>query len=101
MQMLVVSVFFECLYDDIFLLFIVYWEDDYFVVVYDIKLDWVWVVDFVEGKYILMKEEFLVGWSEGDEEGVILVLELIFDFYDCDGEGVDCSCWNYVWFYFW
>ena len=100
MQTLAVSVPFERLHDDIPLPFIAHWEDDHFVVVYDIKPDRVWVADPAEGKYTLTKEEFLAGWSEGDEEGVILVLEPTPDFYDRDGEGVDRSRWNYVWSYF-
>ena len=100
MQTLGVSVEFDRLYDDIPLPFIAHWEDDHFVVVHDIKPDRVWIADPAQGQYTLSREEFLEGWSEDGEEGVILVLEPTPEFYDRDGVGVDRSRWSYVWSYF-
>ncbi|GAA4150329.1 peptidase domain-containing ABC transporter [Chryseobacterium ginsenosidimutans] len=54
---------------------IFFWDQVHFVVVYKIEKDKVYVADPAFGKTIYSKEEFLKGWTQGTQEGIILLLE--------------------------
>jgi len=57
---------------------IVHWNDDHFVVVYEIKDEIIYVADPAKGKIKYGKKDFLDGWLYGKEElgkGVVLFLE--------------------------
>lgn len=60
--------------------FIAYWNQSHYVVVYKIKKDKIFVSDPAHGLLTLTKLEFLKGWASGDEQGIILFLELTVDF---------------------
>lgn len=104
-QTLAVRTSYERLVEDVPLPCIAHWEDDHFVVVYQATDKGVSVADPAVGTYQLTKDQFLAGWAteesdEGDQEGVLLVLEPGAAFYDREGTGVDHSQWKYVWNYF-
>ncbi|THU34978.1 peptidase domain-containing ABC transporter [Niastella caeni] len=54
---------------------IAFWNQHHFIVVYKIKKDRVYVSDPAHGLVEYSKEEFLKGWSLGNEQGIILSLE--------------------------
>lgn len=64
---------------------IVHWNQQHFVVVYQIKQkrgkDLVYVADPAAGKYKFSKEEFCKCWSGDQEEGIALLLETTPEFY--------------------
>ncbi len=100
MQTLAVRVNYDRLQDDVPLPCVAHLEDEHFVVVHKINATHIWIADPAEGKFKITKEEFEESWVQGEEEGVILVLEPTPEFYDRDNEGVDHSRWSYVWAYF-
>ncbi|MBB6371354.1 peptidase domain-containing ABC transporter [Chryseobacterium shigense] len=53
---------------------IFYWNQNHFLVVYKITKDKVYVADPAFGKTTYTKQEFLKGWTQDKEEGVILIL---------------------------
>ncbi|RUT68376.1 peptidase domain-containing ABC transporter [Flavobacterium cupreum] len=57
--------------------FIAYWNQNHFIVVHDINDDKVQVADPEFGKATYSKDEFVKGWSQNQEEGVVLLLEPI------------------------
>lgn len=52
-----------------------FWNQHHFIVIYKIKKDRVFVSDPAHGLLQYTKEEFLKGWSLGNEQGIILSLE--------------------------
>jgi ATP-binding cassette subfamily B protein len=54
---------------------IAFWNQHHFIVVYKIKKDTVYVSDPAHGLVEYSKEEFLKGWSLGNEQGIILSLD--------------------------
>ncbi|MCL1938486.1 MAG: peptidase domain-containing ABC transporter [Candidatus Azobacteroides sp.] len=64
---------------------IVHWNQNHFVVVYEIKKDRVFVADPAAGKLKYSKEEFCRCWistrKAGKDEGIVLLLEPTPDFY--------------------
>lgn len=55
--------------------FIAYWNQNHFIVVHDINDDKVQIADPEFGKATYSKDEFTKGWSQNQEEGVVLLLE--------------------------
>lgn len=56
--------------------FIAYWNQNHFIVVYNIENEKVHVADPEFGKAIYSKDEFLKGWAQNQEEGIVLLLEV-------------------------
>ena len=55
--------------------FVAFWNQNHFIVVHNIKDDKVQIADPEFGKTTYSKDEFLKGWSQNQEEGVVLLLE--------------------------
>lgn len=74
------------------------------MVIYKVNLRYVWIVDLVVGKFKLMWEEFLENWvsdvEDGEDVGVLLFLEFIFEFYVWEGEKINKLGFGYVRSYF-
>lgn len=87
---------------------IVHWKQNHFVVVYDIRaqkkgneyIGTVFVADPGQGKIKFTVQEFLSGWlstkTEGQDEGVALLLEPTPDFYNAEDEKQDKSKLRFV-----
>jgi ATP-binding cassette subfamily B protein len=74
---------FEQLNKSIHLPCIVYWNPNHFVVVYKIKKNKVYISDPSHGLLTYSKEEFISFWTnEGDNVGIVLLLEPSAEFYD-------------------
>ncbi|MDR2205705.1 MAG: hypothetical protein LBE36_06065 [Flavobacteriaceae bacterium] len=54
---------------------IFFWNQNHFVVVYKIANNKVFIADPAFGKTAYSKTEFLKGWTQGKEKGIILLLE--------------------------
>lgn len=65
---------------------IAHWYQRHFVIVYKIKTNKVYVADPAHGLITYTKEEFLKGWALGGDEGVILSLDPLPEFYQVQGE---------------
>lgn len=108
MQTLAARLDFERLKEDVPLPCIAHWEEDHFVVVYEVGDNHVRIADPEAGKFKISKEEFLASWAEPDpddeedtaQEGVLLIVEPTASFYARDGQEIDHSKWSYVWSYF-
>ncbi|MEO0777615.1 MAG: peptidase domain-containing ABC transporter, partial [Bacteroidota bacterium] len=94
---------YDRLIEDIPLPCIAHWRQNHFIVVTKATKKHVWVADPAAGKFRLRKEEFLDGWAshqdEGEELGILLLLEATPDFYNRDGEQLDKSSFLYLWQY--
>ncbi|MEZ5044423.1 MAG: peptidase domain-containing ABC transporter [Saprospiraceae bacterium] len=103
-QSLAVKTTFDRLSRDIPMPCIAHWQQEHFVVVFKANQRFVWVADPAAGKFKLTKEEFLENWlsdqEEGEELGVLLLLETTPEFYERDGDKIDKSGFNYVFSYF-
>jgi ATP-binding cassette, subfamily B, bacterial len=55
--------------------FVAFWNQNHFIVVHNIKDEKVQIADPEFGKTTYSKDEFLKGWSQNQEEGVVLLLE--------------------------
>lgn len=70
--------------------FIAHWRQQHFVVVYDFKKDNVYCADPAHGLVKYTKKEFLDGWlstnTNGEETGVVLLMEPSPDFYETEDE---------------
>ena len=87
---------------------IVHWRQNHFVVVYDIRaqkkgneyIGTVFVADPGQGKIKFTVQEFLSGWlstkTEGQDEGVALLLEPTPDFYGAEDEKQDKTKLRFV-----
>ncbi|WLD23307.1 peptidase domain-containing ABC transporter [Flavobacterium dauae] len=51
------------------------WNQNHFIVVYKIYKNKVYVIDPEFGKVTYTKEEFIEGWSQGEDNGVVLYIE--------------------------
>jgi len=82
---------------------IVHWKQCHFVVVYKIKRKKVYVADPAHGLIKYSKEEFLKAWlstkSEGEEQGVCLLLEPSPDFYEMEDEKVNKKSFRFLFKY--
>jgi ATP-binding cassette, subfamily B, bacterial len=54
---------------------IAFWSQKHFIVVYKIRKNKVYVSDPAHGLVEYSKEEFLKGWSQGNNEGIVLTME--------------------------
>lgn len=85
---------------------IAHWNDEeHFVVVYRANKNFVWIADPAEGKFKLTKEEFMRHWAseetrDGQQQGVLLLLQITPEFYQQDGEKIDKSGFRHVFSYF-
>ena len=98
-----VMVPFEKLIDNLPLPCIAYWEQWHFVVVYSVTKKMVSIADPAIGIRRLTKEEFLRGWvsssEDGQDVGVLLLMEATPDFYAKEGEVVNKKGMIYVFSY--
>lgn len=72
---LVVKLDFERTLENAPLPAIFFWNQNHFVVVYKITQERVYVADPAFGKTIYSKKDFLKGWTQEKDEGIILLLE--------------------------
>src|ERR1035437_1875389 len=92
---------------------IVHWKQNHFVVVYDIKVkstslsfkkatkgEIILVADPAHGLIKYAKEEFLAGWlsdkKDGEEKGIVLLLEPSPDFYSIEDEKPDKTKFSFL-----
>ncbi|NBC06734.1 MAG: ATP-binding cassette domain-containing protein [Bacteroidetes bacterium] len=103
-QSLAVKTTYDRLARDIPLPCIAHWRQEHFVVVYKANKRYAWIADPASGKYRLTREEFMEHWvsdtEDGEEVGVLLLLEPSPDFYAREGDKVDKSGFRYVASYF-
>ncbi|MCB9265701.1 MAG: peptidase domain-containing ABC transporter [Lewinellaceae bacterium] len=104
LQSLAVKTTYDRLARDIPLPCIAHWRQEHFVVVYKVNNKYAWVADPASGRYRLSKEEFLSNWvsdkEEGEDLGVLLLLETTPEFFAREGETTDKSGFGYVFSYF-
>ncbi|MBL6448295.1 peptidase domain-containing ABC transporter [Fulvivirga sp. 29W222] len=83
--------------------FIAHWRQQHFIVVYGFKKNYVLVSDPAHGLVRLTKEEFLDGWlsdtDNGQEIGVVLLMEPAPDFYTTEDEKVNKSGFHFLFKY--
>ena len=103
LRTLAAKISFERLLNDVPLPCIAHWRQDHYVVVYAVSAKFVWVADPAIGNMKLTKEEFLEGWEsvheDGENRGVVMVLETTPDFYQKDGASTDKGGFRYVYQY--
>ena len=79
---------------------IAHWKQRHFVVVYKIKKDKVYVADPAFGLVTYSKKEFLDGWistkTNGNEEGILLLLEPTPDFQKAEGEKLNKKSFGFI-----
>ncbi len=100
-----VRISFERLLDNIPLPAIAYWRQSHFIVVYKVSKKNVWVGDPAATEvYKIPKEDFLNGWindkQQGEDVGVLLLLETTPEFFLEEGEKVNRSGLAYVFSYY-
>ena len=83
--------------------FIAHWRQQHFIVVYDFTKTKVLVSDPAHGLVKLSKKEFLDGWlsdtTQGEETGVVLLLEPSPEFYEAEDEKADRSGFKFLFTY--
>jgi ATP-binding cassette, subfamily B, bacterial len=83
-----VKVAFNKLKDEVPFPCIAHWNQQHFVVIYEIKKDTITVADPGHGLLKYSKEEFMRSWvSDGKDEGILLLLEATPDFYNKEAIG--------------
>jgi len=97
---LAINTNYEELYDNIPLPCIAYWNQQHFVVVYRVTKSYVWIADPEHGRISLTKEEFLEGWTDNGETGILLLFEPTLDFSKREGDEINKSGFSYLWSYF-
>lgn len=104
MHSLAVKVPYDVLPEEIPVPFVAHWRQQHFIVIYKIKKNKVWVADPAHGKVTITKEEFMDGWAsdtvEGEDVGVILMLEPTPKFYEREGEKSSKISFSYLFQYF-
>lgn len=82
---------------------IAHWRQNHFVVVYKITRNHVHVADPAHGHIKYTREEFLQQWAstktEGEPQGICLLLEPTPDFYNQEGETRDKKTFRYLFSY--
>ena len=82
---------------------IAYWRQRHYVVVYRVSKKYVWVADPAEGKFKLTHAAFREGWVsdsvEGEDAGIILLLEPTPTFFERDGVQTDKGGFRFLWTY--
>ncbi len=104
-QTLGVQISYKRLIDDIPLPAIAFWRQSHFVVVYKANKKHVWIGDpAATGVFKISKKDFLEGWlvgeHEGEQVGVMLLMETTPEFYKEEGEKIKRSSWSYVLSYY-
>jgi len=103
MHSLGVKVTYEKLLDDLPLPCIAHWRQNHFIVVEKANKKHVWIADPAAGKVKMTREEFMNGWAsdiqEGEQVGILLLLETTPDFFERDGEKQNKGSFSYVWSY--
>lgn len=83
---------------------IVHWDQNHFVVVYDVKKEYIHVADPAFGlvKYTIVdfKKHWLAVVSNGEEKGICLLLQPTPAFYEGENEKVNRSGFSFLWPYF-
>jgi ATP-binding cassette, subfamily B, bacterial len=83
-----VKVAFDKLKDEVPFPCIAHWNQQHFVVIYEIKKNNITVADPGHGLLKYSKEEFMRSWvSDGKDEGILLLLEATPDFYNKEAIG--------------
>ncbi|MCB0564679.1 MAG: peptidase domain-containing ABC transporter [Phaeodactylibacter sp.] len=104
LQSLAVKTTYDRLARDIPLPCVAHWRQEHFVVVHKVNRHYAWIADPASGKFKLTREEFRDNWisdtEEGEDLGVLLLLETTPEFYARDGESADKSGFGYVFSYF-
>ncbi|KGE86156.1 MULTISPECIES: peptidase domain-containing ABC transporter [Phaeodactylibacter] len=104
LQSLAVKTTFDRLARDIPVPAVAHWKQEHFVVVYKANSRHVWIADPAAGKFKLTREEFLENWAsdveDGEDVGVLLLLEPTPEFYAREGEKINKSGFGYVRSYF-
>ncbi|MEN0007050.1 MAG: cysteine peptidase family C39 domain-containing protein, partial [Bacteroidota bacterium] len=104
LQSLAIKTSFDRLEKDIPLPCIAHWKQEHFVVVYKVRKDQVWIADPAAGKFKLSKKEFLEGWASdidnGEELGVLLLLETTPEFFERDSQKINKAGFGYILSYF-
>lgn len=104
LQSLAVKTTYDRLSRDIPLPCVAHWRQDHFIVVYKANKHYVWIADPAAGKFRLTREEFLANWSsdseDGEDLGVLLLLEPSPEFYAREGDKIGKSGFGYVFSYF-
>ena len=72
---LIVKLDFESTLENVPLPAIFFWNQNHFVVIYKITREKIFVADPAFGKTIYSKKDFLKGWAQEKDEGIILLLE--------------------------
>lgn len=67
--------------DEMILPCIAHWRQNHFVVVYKVKGDKVYVADPAHGRLVHSRKAFVEGWTNGRDQGILLLLEPTPDFY--------------------
>lgn len=97
---LAVKISFNRLQEDIPLPCIAHWRQEHFVVVYKVTAKDVWIADPASGKIKISREEFMNGWvsdtENGEDVGVLLLLEPTPEFYEKEGEKKQEGGFSYV-----
>lgn len=104
LQSLAVKTTYGRLSRDIPLPCIAHWKQEHFVVVYKVNKKHAWIADPASGKFKLSREEFLNNWAsdseEGEDLGVLLLLETTPEFYAREGDAANKAGFGYVFSYF-
>jgi ATP-binding cassette, subfamily B, bacterial len=103
MGTLAAKISWERLTDGLPLPMIVHWRQEHYIVVYEVGSNYVRVADPASGKHKLTKEEFLNSWAsdivDGEQVGIILLLETTPDFFEREGDKVDKSGFGFLFTY--
>lgn len=104
LQSLAVKTTYDRLAQDIPLPCIAHWNQDHFVVVHKANKKYAWIADPAAGKFRLTREEFMENWAsdveDGEDLGVLLLLETTPEFYERDDDTTNKSGFNYILSYF-
>jgi ATP-binding cassette, subfamily B, bacterial len=100
-----VRISYERLLDNIPVPAIAFWRQSHFIVVYKANKKFVWVGDPAATRvFKITKEEFLTGWisdkQQGEDVGVLLLLETTPEFFLEEGQKVKRSSLSYVFSYY-
>ncbi|MFT5165423.1 MAG: ATP-binding cassette subfamily B protein [Saprospiraceae bacterium] len=96
-----VRISYERLLGDIPVPAIAFWRQSHFIVVYKANKKNVWVGDPAATEiHKITREEFLSGWindrQQGEDVGVLLLMETTPEFYLEEGQKINRSGWSYV-----
>lgn len=85
---------------------IAHWNDaEHFVVIFRANKNYVWIADPEEGIFKLTRAEFMQHWADsvtkdGQQQGVLLLLQVTPEFYHLEGDKIEKSGFRYVLSYF-